>query len=125
MNRCKIGIIILILLVLLCIASLPILHWECSRFQKQVTAVMQAVEAGETALALAEYAELEEAWPHFRDISGLFVDGDRLDQPREVLAGIRPLIEAAHPEVLAELERLRVLTDSIYEEEIPSWAHLL
>lgn len=125
MNRCKISVWILLGLVLLCISSLPVIHYQCHRFISQVDRVTEAVEAGDRELALAEYDTLEKAWGGFHDVTGIFVDGAKLDVPREVLYGLRPLIEAEHPETLSELERLRGMTEGIFEEEVPGWEHIL
>ncbi len=125
MNRCKISVWILIGLVLLCISSLPLIRYQCSRFIDQVDSVTEAVKSGDRERALAEYDALEEAWTGFHDITGIFVDGEKLDVPREVLVGLRSLIEAEHPEALSELERLRGMTEGIFEEEVPGWEHIL
>ncbi len=125
MNRCKISLCILAALVLLCTVSLPIIHTQCKTLQAGVERVETAVEAGDTALALTEFGRLEAEWEQFHKITGLFVDGEKFDPIREVLHGLRPLIEAEHPEAMSELERLRGLAESIYEEELPDWSHLL
>jgi hypothetical protein len=87
--------------------------------------VSQAVENGNTEQALAALEDLEKEWEHFHRVAGLFVDGEKLDPMREILSGLRPLISQEHAEVPAELRRLRNLTVSIYEEEVPVVWHIL
>ncbi len=125
MNRCKISIGILLALVVLCVSALLVLHSQCGSFAAQTGAVLEAVQAGETERALAECGVLLERWDTFHGLTGLFVDGTRLDPMREILTGLPPLIAQEHPEVVSQLETLRALTQDIFEEEMPEWWHIL
>lgn len=125
MNRCVISIGILIALVALCVSSLLLLHRRSDRFVEQTQAVAQEFAAAEKERALSAYDELLEEWDHFRDIAGVFVDGSKLDSIRKILAGLRPLIEAQHPEVPSELARIRGLVEDVFREELPDWWHIL
>ncbi len=125
MNRCKISIGVLLALVLLCICSLLVLRWQCHTFAGRVDAVTEAVEEGNIREALEAYDGLYTQWEQFHDVAGLFVSGTKLDPMYEILTGLRPLIVQQHPEVTAELERLRGLTEGILAEEMPSVWHIL
>lgn len=125
MNRCTISLIILAALILLCIISLPVIHGQCDRLVRQTDRVAEAAVQGDAERALAEYEKLEQRWESFHDITGLFVDGEKLDVPREVICALRPLLAAAHPEAVSELARLRGMIEGLYEEEVPGWAHIL
>lgn len=125
MNRCKISIGVLLALVVLCVSSLFILRWQCEDFAGQTEAVMEAVEAGETERALADCEALMDRWDRFHDVTGVFVDGARLDVLRETLAGLPALIAQEHPEAMSQLETLHLLTEDIFLEELPDWWHIL
>lgn len=125
MNRCKISIGILLALVVLCVSSLLMLRSQCGSFAAQTEAVREAVTAGETERALAECEVLLERWDTFHGQTGLFVDGSRMDPMREILTGLPALIAEEQPMAVSELETLRLLTQDIFEEEIPEWWHIL
>lgn len=125
MNRCRISLAILISLVVLCASALFVLRWQSGKLTERTEAIAQAVEGGNTEQALAGYDKLMEEWEHFHDITGVFVDGTKLDPIRQLLAGLRPLIEAEHPEVLSELERIRELAQDVFTEELPDLWHIL
>ncbi len=125
MNRCKISIGVLLALVVLCVSSLFILRHQCAGFAAQADTVMEAVAAGETAQALADCEVLMERWEQFHDVTGVFVDGARLDVLREILAGLPALIAQEHPEAMSQLETLRLLAEDIFLEELPDWWHIL
>lgn len=125
MNRLKISMTILAILVVTSVTALFIQYSQCEGFSQQAEIVMDSVEAGDTARALTECGVLLEQWEKFHDMTGLFVDGDRLDAVREILAGLPALIAAEHPEVLSRLEALQSLAEDIFREEIPDVWHIL
>ncbi len=125
MNRCVISLGILISLIVLSVSSLFILHHQSDQFTEQVEAVKQTLISDETERTLAVYDELMEEWERFHDVAGVFVDGTKLDPIRKLLAGLRPLIEAEHPEVLSELERIQGLVEDVFKEEMPDLWHIL
>lgn len=125
MNRLKISLGILSLLVILCVCGLFIVRRQCDTLAERTEAIIQLVEAEDTAGALAACEELLEEWEHFHNMTGIFVDGSRLDPLRERMTELPALIAAKHPEVLSHLESLRMLTEDLFSEEIPDLAHIL
>ena len=125
MRRCIASLCILLALTVLCIGSLTVLRTECRRYAALAEQTRYAAARGDTETALARYDALAGSWEAFHDLTGLFVDGAKLDAVHEHLTGLRPLIEQGHPEVTAELERIRQLTEGIYEEELPKLWHIL
>lgn len=125
MNRLKISIGILSLLVIQSAAGLFTVHRQCRRFTDRTDAIIRKVEAEDTAGALAACELLLEDWEQFHDLTGLFVDGSRLETLRERLAELPALIEAEHPEVLSDLETLRTLAEDLFRGEYPDLVHIL
>ncbi len=125
MNRLKISFSILALLAVLCITGLVTVHRQCTAFDAQVQQVMDAAAGNDTEAALAEFDALYAQWEKFHDWTGLFVDGEQLDHIRGELAGLRALIEAEHPEVMARLEALGTLIKELFREEVPELWHIL
>ncbi len=125
MNRLIISTGILVLLTALCVTSLFTVHGQCRDFSAQAELVMDAAASGDTERALADCEQLLQMWEDFHDIMGLFVDGERLDAIREILAGLPALIAEKHPEVLSQLKTLQTLAEDLFLEEVPDWAHIL
>ncbi len=125
MNRLKISFSILALLAVLCITGLVTVHRQCTAFDAQVQQVMDAAAGNDTEAALAEFDALYAQWEKFHDWTGLFVDAEQLDHIRGELAGLRALIEAEHPEVMARLEALGTLIKELFREEVPEIWHIL
>ena len=125
MRRCITSLCILLALIGLSVWSLSALHIACSRYAAMTVLTEQAVLNGDTARAIALYDSLEENWEDFHNLTGLFVDGGKLDAIRTRMLGLRPLIEQQHPEVTTQLEGIRVLTLGLYEEELPVLWHIL
>lgn len=125
MNRLKISFSVLVLLAVLCITGLVTVHRQCTSFDAQVHRVMETAASGDTAAALKEFDALYAQWEKFHDWTGLFVDGEQLDHIRGELAGLRALIEAEHPEVMARLEALGTLVKELLREEVPEIWHIL
>ena len=125
MRRCIASLCILLTLIGVSVWSLSALGQECERYAALTVQTEQAVLDGDTARALMLYDSLEEHWEDFHNLTGLFVDGGKLDAIRTRMLGLRSLIEQQHPEVMAELEGIRVLTLGLYEEELPTLWHIL
>ena len=113
MNRCKISIFVLLSLIFICIFSLFELHQQCENYLSLTEQVSQAFD------------ELERNWKSYHDISGIFVNGSELDSIREIMSGMRPMIEQHHPETISELLKMKNLILSVYEEELPELWHIL
>lgn len=124
MKRCIISLCVLIGLVGLCVASQLLLYRESRSFAALTGAVEDAVQAGDRDEALRRLERLEEQWEGFHNVTGLFVDGIKLDPIRERLAEVRPLIEESHPTALPELACIRALAEGIAEEELPEIWHI-
>lgn len=125
MRRCIASLSILLSLILLCIISLVALKSECSWYAGLVEKTAFAISQGETETALSRFDAMEAHWEDFHNIAGLFVDGEKLDAVYERMVSLRPLIASEHPQVSAELEGIRRLIESIYEEEQPLLWHIL
>lgn len=125
MNRFKISIGVLMAMVVLCCTELWMLHSQCTRFTEQLERAVSAAEEGDPAAVVYEIEQLEETWEKFHDRTGLFIDRSKLDPIREILAGLKSLAEIQHPELLAELDRIRTLIDGIFQEETPNLWHIL
>lgn len=125
MNRCKVSIWILLSLILLCMFSLAELQMQCREALALVGEIESAVEDNNTEQALLAFDNLEQDWKHYHDINGIFVNGSELDSIREIMSGLKPLIEDEHPEVRAELQKMKHLILSVYEEELPEIWHIL
>ncbi|MBR1554906.1 MAG: DUF4363 family protein [Oscillospiraceae bacterium] len=125
MNRCKVSIWILLSLILLCMFSLAELQIQCREALALVEEIESAVDENNTGQALLAFDNLEQDWKHYHDINGIFVNGSELDSIREIMSGLKPLIEDEHPEVRAELQKMKHLILSVYEEELPEIWHIL
>ncbi len=125
MSRCKISVGVLCVLLLLCITGLFTMKFQCDAFFEQISAVSEAVRAEDMEEALLRFDKLEDSWESFHNITGVFVDGSKLDPIKESISGLRPLLEIDHPEALSELEKLKFLTANLFEEEIPEGWHIL
>ncbi len=125
MNRLKISAGILLLLGILCVTGLFTLQRQCGKFAAQTEIIMESVKAGDMKTAEKECGELLVLWEKFHDRTGIFIDGERLDPIRELLAGLPALIEAEHPEVMSHLEALRTLAEDLFLEELPDLWHIL
>ncbi len=125
MNRCKASVYILLSLILLCVISLMELQHQCREYLLLVDDVIAAVDKQQTDHALLAFDQMEQHWEPYHDINGIFVNGSELDSIREIMSGLRPLISDGHPEVRAELLKLRSLVLSVYQEELPEIWHIL
>ena len=125
MNRCKISIFVLLSLIFICIFSLFELHQQCENYLALTEQVSQAFESGDTLQALSAFDELERNWKPYHDIAGIFVNGSELDSIREIMSGMRPMIEQHHPETISELLKMKNFILSVYEEELPELWHIL
>ena len=124
MKRCGISLCVLIGLVVLCAVSQVLLYRESRAFAVLTVSVEEAVQAGDSAEALRRLERLEGQWEEFHNVTGLFVDGIKLDPIRERLAEVRPLIAENHPTALPELACIRLLAEGIAEEEVPEIWHI-
>lgn len=124
MKRCIISFCVLLGLVGLCVASQIMLYRESRAFAALTVSVEEAVQAGDRDEALRRLEKLEAQWEGFHNVTGLFVDGTKLDPIRERLAEVRPLIAEAHPTALPELACIRQLAEGIAEEEVPEIWHI-
>ncbi|MBE6875334.1 MAG: DUF4363 family protein [Ruminococcus sp.] len=125
MNRCKVSIWILLGLILLCMFSIAELQIQCREALALVAEIESAVDENNTEQALLAFDNLEQDWKHYHDINGVFVNGSELDSIREIMSGLKPLLEDEHPEVRAELQKMKHLILSVYEEELPEIWHIL
>ncbi|MBR0483206.1 MAG: DUF4363 family protein [Oscillospiraceae bacterium] len=125
MNRCKVSIWILLGLILLCMVSLMELQTQCRDALALVNEIESAVAENNTEQAVLAFENLEQNWKPYHDINGVFVNGSELDSIREIMSGLKPLIEDEHPEVRAELQKMKQLIRSVYEEELPEIWHIL
>ena len=125
MNRLKISAGILLLLGILCVTGLFTLQRQCGKFAAQTEIIMESVKAGDMETAEKECGERLVLWEEVHDRTGIFIDGERLDPIRELLAGLPALIEAEHPEVMSHLEALRTLAEDLFLEELPDLWHIL
>lgn len=125
MNRLKISIGILLLLVILSSVGLMTIHRECRRFIDCTEEIIRCVEAEDMDGAMESCEKLLASWEHFHDVTGLFLDGSRLEGIRERLGELPALIEAEHPEVLSHLDALRMLAEDLFRGEFPDLGHIL
>jgi hypothetical protein len=125
MSRFLTSIGILTVLIVICILSLLLLKSECGNYRNGIAETAAAISVGDTEAALAAYDRLDADWKHFEDVTGIFTDGSKLDAVRIHMAVLRPLIESGSTEAAAELECVRRLIASIYEEELPYFWHIL
>lgn len=125
MNRLKISIGILLLLVILSSVGLLTIHRECSRFIDCTEEIIRCVEAEDMDGAMESCEKLLANWEHFHDVTGLFLDGSRLEGIRERLGELPALIKAEHPEVLSHLDALRMLAEDLFRGEFPDLGHIL
>ena len=125
MSRFLTSIGILLTLTVLSVFSLLLLHSECAHYTQLTEAVTAACTAGDTATALACFDTMEEEWEHFHDVTGIFVDGGKLDAIYSHITPLRPLLEQGDPYALSELESIRLLTQGLYEEEMPLFWHIM
>lgn len=125
MNRCKVSVFVLLSLIFICIFSLFELHQQCENYLALTEQISEAFALGDTSQALASFDELEQDWKHYHDISGIFVNGSELDSIREIMSGLRPMLEQQHPETASQLSRMKNLILSVYEEELPEIWHIL
>ena len=125
MNRCKVSIYILLSLILLCIFSLIELQKQCENYLLLTESVESAVNQNNTDQALSALDDLEANWKSYHNINGTFVNGIELDSLRETMSGLRPQIANQHPEADSEIQKMKNLILSIYEEELPEIWHIL
>lgn len=125
MNRCKVSVFVLLSLIFICIFSLFELHQQCENYLALTERISKAFETGDTPQALSAFDELEQNWKEYHDISGVFVNGSELDSIREIMSGLRPMLEQQHPETVSQLSRMKNLILSVYEEELPEIWHIL
>lgn len=125
MSRFVISICILLTLTVLSVSSLRLLRRECRAYNALARETAAAFSAGDTLAALRGYDRLAGRWDHFHDMTGLFVDGSKLDAIYSHITPLRPLLEQDDPLALAELESLCLLTNGLYEEELPVFWHIL
>jgi hypothetical protein len=125
MRRFLTSILILTALTLLSVCSLRILRDECRRYAGTASVIESAFSAGDTQAALAGCTRLEDEWTHFHDITGLFVDGGKLDAIYSHITPLRSLLEQNDPLALSELASIRLLTEGLYAEELPVLWHIL
>ncbi len=125
MNRCKVSIYILLSLILLCIFSLITLQKQCQNYLLLVQNLETAVSQHHTEQALSALDTLEANWKSYHNINGTFINGSELDSLRETISGLRPLIIYQHPEAESEIQKMKNLILSVYEEELPEIWHIL
>ncbi|MBR2087976.1 MAG: DUF4363 family protein [Oscillospiraceae bacterium] len=125
MSRFLTSVAILIALTVLSVVSLRMIRHECREYTSLTEEINAAFSAGDTQAALAGYDKLEEGWDHFHHVTRLFVDGSKLDAIYSHITPLRPLLEQGDPYVYAELESIRLLTEGLYEEELPVFWHIL
>ena len=125
MSRFVTSIVILVMLTALSVVSLRMLRNECRQYTALADETAAAFAAGDIPAALACCDRMEAEWAHFHDVAGLFVDGGKLDAIYAHLVPLRPLLEQSDPYVYAELESIRMLTEGLYEEELPALPHIL
>lgn len=124
MKRCKASVCILISLVLLCIFSLLELKKQSQDYLAIIDELQVTVATGTTEQALQVYDKLENHLDHYHNTTGLFVNGTELDEVRKIISGLQPMIATGHQDTSAEIARLRMLVQSIYEEELPELWHI-
>ena len=125
MSRFVTSIVILAVLTVLSVVSLRLIRNECRQYTALAEETAAAFAAGDTQAALAGYTQMEEGWDHFHHVTRLFVDGSKLDAIYSHITPLRPLLEQDDPYVYAELESIRMLTEGLYEEELPVLWHIL
>ena len=125
MNRCQVSVFILSGLIFICIFSLFELHQQCENYLSLTEQISESLETENIRQALFYFDELEKNWKTYHDISGIFVNGSELDSIREIMSGLRPMIESRHPETVSELLKMKNLILSVYEEELPELWHIL
>lgn len=116
---------ILTVLILLCVCSLLTVRIQCRQFEALAEEVEEAIETGSTTEALERYDTMNARWESFHNVCGLFVNGEKLDPILEILVELPPLIAQEHPEALSSLEKLQGLVEGVYEEEFPSFWHIM
>lgn len=125
MNRCKTSVGILISLILLCISSLMILKSQSEAYLEIINQLEITYQTGSTEETLLVCDRLEAGLENYHNITGLFVNGTELDEIREIVFELKPMILASQKNTLAEITRLRLLVQNIYEEEFPELWHIL
>lgn len=125
MRRVILSLSILLSLIVLCVLSLTALRSECTWYENLTQSTIYAASRGDTEAALERFDALQANWEEFHDLTGLFVDGAKLDAIYERLVGLRVMLEQQHPSSLSELEAIRQLIEGIYEEELPKLWHIM
>lgn len=125
MNRCKTSAGILAGLILLCIFSLLELKTQSQNYLAVIDELQDTLETGTTEQALQVYDKLEHHLESYHNITGLFVNGTELDEIRKTIAGLQPMIATNHQDTQTEIAKLRMLIQSIYDEELPELWHIL
>jgi hypothetical protein len=125
MKRFVTSICILLGLLLLSVCSLVLLRRECRTYTALAEKTAAAYADGDTQAALEGFEQLETAWEHFHNVTGLFVDGGKLDAIYAHLIPLRPLLEQNCPEAAGELTGMILLTQGLYKEELPTLWHIL
>ena len=125
MKRFITSICILLGLLMLSVCSLFILRQECHAYTALAEETAAAYARGDINTALEVYDRMTASWKHFHDITGLFVDGGKLDAIYAHIIPLRPLLEQQCPEAAGELAGIILLTHGLYEEELPILPHIL
>ncbi|MDE5769564.1 MAG: DUF4363 family protein [Oscillospiraceae bacterium] len=125
MNHCKASVGILIGLILLCVSSLMILKSKSETYLAIIDQLETTFQTGSIEDTLVVYDTLESELEKYHNITGLFVNGTELDEMREIVASLKPMILANQKNTSAEIARLRMLVQNLYEEELPEFWNIL
>lgn len=125
MNHCKTSVGILIGLILLCISSLMILKSRSETYLAIIDQLETTFQTGSVEDTLVVYDRLESELEKYHNITGLFVNGTELDEMQEIVASLKPMILANQKNTSAEIARLRMLVQNLYEEELPELWNIL
>ncbi|MBD5142633.1 MAG: DUF4363 family protein [Ruminococcus sp.] len=125
MNRCKVSLGILIVLILLCIISLMTVKTQAQNYLAIINKLEESLETGTTEQSLLICDELENDLENYYNITALFVNSSELREIQKIISSLQPMIVTNHEDILLEIAKLRALIQNIYHEEIPEIWHIL
>lgn len=125
MNRVRLGIAILLVLVLISGGTVWYVHQQTTRLLAQLDVLEDAIDNGPLEAAEEPFAEFERQWEKTEVLLNIMVWRERVSEIDVSVSHLDPMRVSDCDELRSEMTELRMRLVHLHAFEMPSWKNIL
>lgn len=125
MNRVRLGIAILLVLVLISGGTVWYVHQQTTRLLAQLDVLEDTIDNGPLEAAEEPFAEFERQWEKTEVLLNIMVWRERVSEIDVSVSHLDPMRVSDCDELRSEMTELRMRLVHLHDFEMPSWKNIL